>query len=110
MPSDVVSYALDDSTIVSFEIDPAGNFRPAGRDEIIGRVRDAVGPAVEAAKVVLDRVREARPAEVEVRFGLKASGTASWLVAKAATEGNFEITLRWQSAPGAAPERDGASP
>ncbi|MGW7380199.1 CU044_2847 family protein [Streptomyces sp. NPDC054794] len=30
-------------------------------------------PAVEAARAVLDRVREVCPAEVEVKFGVKAT-------------------------------------
>ncbi|MCA1695681.1 MAG: hypothetical protein LC749_13655 [Actinobacteria bacterium] len=32
---------------------------------------------------------------MEVKFGIKVSGTANWLIAKAATEGNFDITLTW---------------
>jgi hypothetical protein len=101
-----VSYALDDETIVRFEIEETDTFRPVGADEVVGRVREAVRPAVEAARAVLDQVREARPAEVEVKFGVKASGTAQWLVAKAATEANFEITLVWRpgEASHAAPE------
>ena len=35
------------------------------------------------------------PDSVEVKFGIKVTGTADWLVAKAATEGNFEVTLKW---------------
>ena len=61
-----------------------------------GRVREAIGPAVEAAKAVLGE-GEGNPAGdgIEVKFGVKASGEASWLVAKAAAEGNFEVTLTW---------------
>ncbi len=95
MPSQVVTYRVDDATVVRFEVEPGPGFRPAGPDQIIGRVQDAVVPAVEAAKVVLDKVKEARPDRVELRFGIKVSGGANWLVAKAATEGNFEITLTW---------------
>jgi hypothetical protein len=93
--SQVVTYRVDDTTTVSFEIDPPEGFRPAGPEEILGRVREAVGPAVEAAKAVLEKAKEARPDEVVLKFGIKASGGASWLVAKAAAEGNFEITLTW---------------
>ena len=95
MSSQVVTYRVDDETTVQLEIDPAEGFRPAGPGEIAGRVRQAIGPAVEAAKAVLDKVKETRPDEIEVKFGIKASGEASWLVAKAATEGNFEVTLSW---------------
>ncbi|MGI5239662.1 CU044_2847 family protein [Dactylosporangium sp. CA-139066] len=93
--SQVVTYDVGD-VAVSFEIDPVPGFVPAGMsDELVGRVRDAVQPAVLAAREVLEQVRQARPDRVEVKFGVKVTGTANWLVAKAATEGNFEITLAW---------------
>jgi hypothetical protein len=44
---------------------------------------------------VLDKIREARPDGIEVKFGVKVTGEASWVVAKAATEGSFEVTLTW---------------
>ncbi len=101
MAAPVVRYTLDDGTVVSFEAEPSEGFRPAGPDEIVGRLREAIGPAIEGAKVVLDKARESWPDAVEVKFGVKVSGTMSWLVAKAASEGNFEITLTWK--PGAPP-------
>ncbi|OLZ66555.1 hypothetical protein AV521_27040 [Streptomyces sp. IMTB 2501] len=96
MASQVVSYELDEQTIVQFEIEPTGDFHQVGSEEIVGRVREAVNPAVEAAHAVLQRVTALRPAEVAVKFGIKVNGTANWLVAKAATEANFEITLTWR--------------
>lgn len=90
-------YLLDDGTVVQFEIDPGPGFRPAGSREIVGRVREAVAPAVEAARVVLERVREASPDEVEVKFGVKVSGKANWVVARASTDANFEIKMTWRS-------------
>ncbi len=99
MAAVVVSYSLDDETVVRFEIEPSGDFRPAGPDEIAGRIREAVAPAVEGARAVLEKVKDAAPDVIEVKFGIKVSGTANWLVAKAATEGNFEITLTWTPAP-----------
>jgi hypothetical protein len=95
MPSQVVTYRVDDATTVRFEIEPAEGFQPAGPGEVAGRIREAITPAVEAAKVVLEKVKETRPDEIEVKFGIKASGGANWLVAKATAEGNFEITLTW---------------
>lgn len=101
MAAAMVSYALDDGTVVFFEIEPSAGFRPAGPDEIAGRIREAVAPAVEGARAVLDKVKEAAPDEIEVKFGIKVSGTANWLIAKAATEGNFVISLTWTTQPGA---------
>jgi hypothetical protein len=91
----IVTYEVDDATTVKFEVELAPGFAPAGAEEIAGRVRDAVGPAVEAAKAVLEKVKDARPDSVELKFGIKATGGASWLVAKAAAEANFEVALTW---------------
>jgi hypothetical protein len=96
MEPQVVTYALDDSTVVRFEIEPPPGFQPAGADKTIGRVQEAVAPAVDAAKVVLDKVKQASPDEVEVKFGVKVSGKMDWLIAKAATDANFEIKLTWR--------------
>jgi hypothetical protein len=93
--SQIVTYELDDSTMVRFEVEPPPGFAPAGAGEIAGRVREAVGPAVEAAKTVLDKLKETRPDQVVLTFGIKVSGGANWLVAKAAGEANFEISLTW---------------
>lgn len=95
VPTQVVKYQLDDSTVVGFEIEPGPGFQQAGMKEFVGQVRQAVGPAVEAAKAVLEKVKEIGPDGVEVKFGVKVTGEANWVVARAATEGSFEITLTW---------------
>jgi hypothetical protein len=95
----VVSYAVDDDTIVRFEIDPTDDWHDVGADQVLGRIEHAVAPAVEGARAVLEKAREASPDEIVVKFGIKVSGTTSWLVAKAATEGNFEVTLTWKPRP-----------
>jgi NTP-dependent ternary system trypsin peptidase co-occuring protein len=92
-----IGYMLDDGTVVRFEFEPPAGFQPAGTREVVGKLKEAVEPLVAGAMVVLEKVRTARPNGVEVKFGVKASGTADWLIAKAATEGNFEITLTWTS-------------
>jgi len=97
MTAAVVSYTLDDETVVRFEIEPSADFRPAGRDEIVGKIKEAVKPAVEGALAVLEKVREAAPEEIKVKFGIKVSGTTNWFIAKAATEGNFEVELMWKA-------------
>ena len=95
MSSQIVTYQVDASTNVKLEVQPIEGFHPAGPEEVLGRVQDAITPAIEAAKTILEKVKEMRPERVEVKFGVKASGEANWLVAKAAGEGNFEITLTW---------------
>ncbi|WP_234021660.1 CU044_2847 family protein [Streptomyces sp. 351MFTsu5.1] len=82
---------------MSFEIEPVQGFSEAASgSELVGRVGAAIGPALRAAGEVLRHARDAGPDEVEVKFGIKVTGTMNWLVAKAATEGNFEVTLSWQ--------------
>ena len=95
-PPKIVTYALDESTRVRFEIDPPAGFQDAGADKVIGSVQDALAPAIETAKLVLDKLKDAKPGEVTVTFGLKVSGKLDWFIARAGTEGNFQITLNWQ--------------
>jgi hypothetical protein len=45
---------------------------------------------------VMDRVKKMGPDAVQITFGVKVTGTVDWLVAKAASEGNFQVTLSWQ--------------
>lgn len=112
--SHVVRYRVDDSTVVGFEVEPGPGWHQAGAKEVAGRVREAVEPAIEAAKVVLEKVKDAKPDEVEVKFGIKVTGEANWIVARAATEGSFEVTLtwspsEWQAAP-VAPDPPAVAP
>ncbi len=102
-----VSYALDDGTRVEFETEPVDGWREVGAEEVIGRISEAVTPLIEAATTILERLKAAAPESVEVSFGVKVSGTANWVIAKAATEGNFEVKLTWS--PGAGTESSHAS-
>jgi len=84
--------------VVRFEIDLPAGFQPASGATVVGKVREAIAPAVETAQLILDRIRDLSPNEAEVRFGIEVSGKLDWLVAKAASEGNFEIRLVWRPA------------
>ena len=99
--SEVVSYTVDGNTQVGFEVDPPSGYRPVGAGQVAGRIEDAVRPAVAAAREVLNQIKALGPDEVEVKFGIKASGTAAWLVAKAAAEASFEVTMTWRNEDGA---------
>jgi hypothetical protein len=96
MSTQIVTYLVNDSTGVRFEIEPGDGFRPADAGKVLGKVSEAIGPAVEAAKAVLAKAKEVQPDELEVRFGVKVTGGADWIIAKAAGEGSFEITFRWK--------------
>ena len=78
MASPVVTYELDDATKVRFEIEPTDEWREVAADRVLGRIREAVEPAVEGARIVLDKIREVGPDEIEVKFGIKVSGDMNW--------------------------------
>ena len=95
----VVSYRVDKDTVARFEIDPPPGFGPAAvHGEVIATVEDAAGPALAAAKAILHRIKPTASEEVEIRFGIKVSGTDHWSIAKNPGEGNFEVSLTWRKA------------
>ena len=91
-----VSYELPDKTKIWFEIDPVDGWQPASHEDVAGRIETAIGPLVAGAEVILGKLKTIQPDGLELKFGVKVSGTANWFVAKAATEGNFEVTLTWK--------------
>lgn len=99
--SQVVSYEVEDGTEIRFEIEPTDEWQQVGSGRALGQIREAVAPAVQGARAVLEQVKALQPGEVQVKFGVKVTGTANWLIARAATEANFEITLTW---PGTVPD------
>lgn len=96
MTTTAVRYALDEHTMVAFEIEPPPGFQQAGAHELVGDLGEALAPAVMGARAVLDKVKESGPDEVQVRFGIKVSGTMNWLIARAAADGNFEVVVAWK--------------
>ncbi|MFK0194243.1 CU044_2847 family protein [Kitasatospora sp. NPDC090308] len=91
-----MSYQLDTETVVQFEVQETDQYHQVGVEEVAGHVRTAVEPAIDAARIVMEQAKRICPDEVEMKFGIKVNGTANWLVAKAATEANFEVTLTWR--------------
>lgn len=102
----VVRYSVDGAE-VEFGVDPdrlGGTWQDASLrpGDVVGAVKDAVVPAVGAAKVVLEQIREINPGSVQLKFGIMVNGGLNWGVAKAAAEGNFEVTLTWPGPEGGA--------
>ncbi|KAA9149136.1 hypothetical protein FPZ12_043835 [Amycolatopsis acidicola] len=78
--------------------------------ERVGRARDVVTEASETLKQAVDRVRPAvstvldglrelpRPPEsIKLEFGIKFTAEAGVVVARAATEANFKVTVGWSA-------------
>lgn len=93
-----VTYTLEDGTEVCFEVESPPGFRPATpAATVAGSVSEAVQPAVGAAREVLRHLKETKVAEVSVSFGVKVAGGARWMVASAAAEASFTVTMTWRS-------------
>ena len=99
-----VKFDLPDGSTVVIESDgPDGGVVKAGLGEVAERARETFEQAVEkarnAALVIVDKVRGLcdSPDEVEVTFGLKASGELNTLVvAKAGIEASYSVKLTWR--------------
>lgn len=99
-----VEFDLPDGSTVVIESDgPDGGVGKAGLDEVAERARETFEQAVEnarnAALVIVDKVRGLydSPDEIEVTFGLKASGELNTLVvAKAGIEASYSVRLTWR--------------
>ena len=92
----IVTYMLDDGTKVEFEVERARGVAEVSTEDLAGRVREAIGPIVGAARLLLDGLKAVSPDELELTFGVKATGKVNWVVAKAETEGNFGVKLVWK--------------
>jgi len=100
-----VEFSLPDGSTVVIESDEAsGGVVKAGLvGDVAERARETFEQAVEnahnAALVIVDKVRGLydSPDEVEVTFGLKASGELNTLVlAKAGIEASYSVRLTWR--------------
>lgn len=96
--SELVRYSLESrSETVRFEVDPEEGWVQAGAgDRLAGTISTAIQPAVAAARTVLAAFEDAKPSEAEVMFSVKVTGDANWVVAKASTEGSFQVRLLWK--------------
>ena len=79
MSSEVVRYRVDEETVAQFEIEPVEGFRPAGAGDIAGAIKEAAGPALAAAQELLRQVEGMGPDSVQVKFGIKVTGTAKYI-------------------------------
>lgn len=100
-----VEFDLPDGSTVVIESDELGGgvVKAARLGEVAERARETFEQAVEnarnAALVIVDKVRGLydSPDEIEVTFGLKASGELNTLVvAKAGIEASYSVRLTWR--------------
>ena len=109
--SRVVVLPLDDGGKVLVEVgdDEAGFERVGRAREVVGGVTETLQQAVArvrpAAEAVRDSMREMAkpPTKVVVEFGIELTAEAGVVVAKAASEANFKVSLEWSDRPGDTP-------
>jgi hypothetical protein len=71
-------------------------------EDISRRAKSAFSKALEITQMMANefgnKLKELAesPNEVELTFGLKVDASASTLIAKAGTEGQFQVTLKWK--------------
>ncbi|CBE69715.1 MAG: hypothetical protein F9K13_11475 [Candidatus Methylomirabilis oxygeniifera] len=99
-----VEFDLPDGSTVVIESDgPDGSVVKAGLGEVAERARESFEQAAEnarnAALVIVDKIRSLyeSPDEIEITFGLKASGELNTLVvAKTGIEASYTVRLTWR--------------
>ncbi len=102
--SQYVEFSLIDGSKVIIESDEReGGIVKAGLGEVTERARETFEQAAEnaqkAAMAIVEKVRNSVdcPEEVEVVFGLKASGElGNLVVAKAGVEASYTVKLVWK--------------
>ena len=101
--SSLIEVPFDDGGYVVVEMDDSAvGVVKAGRTaEVAGRAAQTLDSALESvaptARAVLAKVREARPQEVTVEFGVKMGGETGVIIAKGTAEVNFKVTMFWRA-------------
>lgn len=106
-----IEYQLEDGTtiLVQTEEPKSGGVAKAGRGDRLGNViasvnqkfEDALSGVKKSALVLRRQLEEMRADEVEVTFGLKATGElGNFAVGNVKADANYTITLKWKNEKG----------
>ncbi len=100
-------YILEDGSELLVEtLSPEGGVTRAGLGDKIEQAKTSFDAALDSVRVsalqIRKKLHEVQADEVEVKFGLKATGEFGnnlFAVGKAGMEANYEVTLKWKKAP-----------
>lgn len=85
-----------EDTIVWFEADTADPWIDAASgSQIVGDFGEHLDTIATAARAAAEKLRALSPDEITISFGVKAGGSAHWIIAKGTAEANFQVTLTW---------------
>ncbi|MFF4268824.1 CU044_2847 family protein [Streptomyces sp. NPDC001536] len=83
---------------VSVEIEPReDDFRSLRPDQPVASFDHVFRPVGEAAAAAMRAMRDVRPDEVTIQFGIKVTGSGQAVVAKTSSDAHFEVTLSWKA-------------
>lgn len=104
MTSQIVTVPLASGGTVNIEIadETAAVIEPVGRSAdaaaaTVRTLRQALAEVTPAVEEVVAGLRDtaSRPERIAVQFGVKVTGETTAILAKAAAEANFTITVEW---------------
>ena len=91
---DTVVVEMDDDQLVGFV--PAAVEPGTVAATATGSFESAVDRLMPAMRAISERMKQLAPQEVTIAVGIKLTAEAGVIVAKAAAEANFTVTLKWQ--------------
>ncbi|GIF16977.1 CU044_2847 family protein [Actinoplanes teichomyceticus] len=59
-------------------------------------LQDLLQPVTDTAQILLDQLSRARPAELEVEFGVALSAQAGAIITQTALNSNIKVKMRWR--------------
>lgn len=64
--------------------------------EVSASLQELLKPVTDMSEVLLDHLSRAKPAELEVEFGIALSAQAGAVITKTAVNGNLKVKMRWR--------------
>lgn len=99
---ELVAVPLDSGGVIVVEMDhaQAGVVKAGRAGQIVGTAAQSLEAALEsvtpAVQSILAKLRQSRPREVTVEFGLMLTAEAGAVIAKTASGCHLTVTLRWE--------------
>lgn len=90
------------SLVVEVDAREAGVVKAGRPGQVAGQaaqtLQAALAPLIPAATAMLDKLREIKPSEINLAFGIKLTAEAGAVITKTGGECNFAVTLHWREA------------
>ncbi|GAA3114225.1 CU044_2847 family protein [Streptomyces rectiviolaceus] len=100
----VMALGDGDEEMAVFEVDAeqlGTDLGLAAGDGVVGRAQTTLQEALDGVRPALaqvaETIRELKPDETEIQFGLKMGGETGVIIAKGTAEVNFAVRMVWKS-------------